>query len=113
MVEEEYSSATLQSQDRMDRSSSAAVTQQSSHMHHASCLVAVDATAGLVPSDMLPGKDKCSSSEQQRGKEASSSPSDGWANEVIQVTCRSIRQLETSVRESGQCLPQCDTCCLQ
>ncbi len=86
MVEEEVYSATMQPEDQLQGSCPAPTAQ--SHVHHASCRVAVDATANLIPPDMLPGKGSCSASEQRLGKQASSSgPTDSWANEVIQVMC--------------------------
>lgn len=53
--------------------------------HHASCRVAVDATAKLLPAEMLPGIGDRSSPAQNSGQGASSNASDSWANEVIQV----------------------------
>lgn len=90
-MQEEFASAASQPQEAIDRSSSpfiaSAITTDFSPAHHASCCVAVDATAKLVPSGMLPEKQSPSSMQMISGREESSSCSDGWANEVIQVCC--------------------------
>ncbi len=105
VVQEELASAVLQPQEAMDRSSSpfiaSAITTDFSPAHHASCRVAVDATAKLVPSGMVPEKQSPSSMQMISGREESSS----WANDVIQVGCLQTHLFHTS--DSQKCYKQC------
>lgn len=96
VVEEEFAASPLQPQPQMGPSCSInsslcsptagfTMTHNSPPTHHASCRVAVDATAKLVPAEMLPGIGDCTSPAGKGGQGTSSSASDSWANEVIQI----------------------------
>ncbi|CAL8468532.1 g8072 [Coccomyxa elongata] len=96
VAEEELTSSPLQPQSRMEPSCSTSLPLRSPRTqytvahdippaHHASCRVAVDATAKLVPAEMLPGIGDCTDPARKGGQGASSNASDSWANEVIQI----------------------------